>query len=516
MLTKLAKIRKRLLNLITTLLFDVDGVLAVGDGWATEMARNYGITDEMLQQFFHDQDRPFYKCMIGQADLREEIAPYLTQWGWQHSVDDFLTYWFEQENVVDQRVLQVIAELRRRGHKCYLATNQEHYRTAYILDEMGFAPLFDGMYSSASLGIAKPEPGFFTAILADIDVSEPATVLFFDDRPDNVAAAREAGLQAEVYTGYEAFLEKVHVLLGWGAQESKEEFCEYKEETNSMQEFDREMAQRFGGFLSYKTEASPILTDYFGENPADEMDRLLDLYATPESTVLDIGCGAGQTLCRLGAKVKHIWGLDQQEDQLTATRLRADHLNLNNVTLLRGSSSNEEDMAKLPDKTFDLAFSRRGPNISAPIARSLKDNAIIVQELVSNFDAYPLGEIFGRRGYNLNSFTDQQVILSTYFNLGLFPVSCKEYFYVEYYRDIEHLDQQLNQLKAILSNWLSNYNQPPKPYDFAIDRPALELYARYNTTPKGVKLLRQRKIFVLRKTVKSPYPADALFTEIHQ
>jgi SAM-dependent methyltransferase len=242
---------------------------------------------------------------------------------------------------------------------------------------------------------------------------------------------------------------------------------------------------------------------------------LLDLHATPESTVLDIGCGAGQPLCRLGSRVKHIWGLDQQEDQLTMTRLRAEHLNLSNVTLLRGVSSNEEDMAKLPDKTFDLAFSRRGPNISAPIARSLKDNAIVVQELVSNFDAYPLGEIFGRRGYNLNSFTDQQVILSNYFHLGLFPVSCKEYFYVEYYRDIEHLDQQLNQLKVILSNWLSNYQQPPKPYDSVIDRPALELYVRYNTTPKGIKLLRQRKIFVLRKTVDSPYPADALSTDIH-
>jgi putative hydrolase of the HAD superfamily len=220
------KTRKRQLNLITTLLFDVDGVLAVSDGWHKQMARDHGITHEMLQQFFQNQNQPLYQCLIGQADLREEIAPYLTQWGWQQSVDDFLTYWFEQENVVDQRVLQVVAELRRRGHKCYLATNQEHYRTAYILDEMGFAPLFDGLYSSAALGIAKPEPGYFSAILEDLNITEPATVLFFDDRADNIEGARQVGLQAEVYTGYEAFLEKIHALLGWGAHGTKEEYCE--------------------------------------------------------------------------------------------------------------------------------------------------------------------------------------------------------------------------------------------------------------------------------------------------
>lgn len=54
---------------------------------------------------------------------------------------------------------------------------------------------------------------------------------------------------------------------------------------------------------------------------------------------------------------------------------------------------------------------------------------------------------------------------------------------------------------------LKNWRLPARPYS-ATDRAALDLYARYHTTPQGIRVLRQRKIFVLRKTVVSYYPID--------
>ncbi len=160
----------------------------------------------------------------------------------------------------------------------------------------------------------------------------------------------------------------------------------------------------------------------------------------------------------------------------------------------------------LPEATFDLALTRRGPNLSPHLMRTLREGAVVVQELVSNFDGYPLGEIFGRRPYAPYNYTDQQVILSNYAEQGLFPVSCKEYFYEEYFRDSEHLEQYFIQVDAMLKNW----RLPPRPYVPTTDRAALDLYVRYHTTPKGIRLLRQRKIFVLRKTVVSYYPIDTI------
>jgi hypothetical protein len=45
--------------------------------------------------------------------------------------------WFEVENAVDTRVIGVIRVLQRAGLTCYLATNQERYRAAYMKTVMG-------------------------------------------------------------------------------------------------------------------------------------------------------------------------------------------------------------------------------------------------------------------------------------------------------------------------------------------------------------------------------------------
>ena len=275
-----------------------------------------------------------------------------------------------------------------------------------------------------------------------------------------------------------------------------------------MFDFDQELARRYGAFASYQSDASPSSIECYGENPLNEVDRLLDHYTTPDSSVLDLGCGAGHTLCRLASHVKQIWGVDSNEELLNAARLRTERLGLTNVTMLLGSSNDPEAMKSLPDATFDFVFSRRGPNLSEHLLRALHKEAIFLQEVVSNLDGYSLGEIFGRRNYVPFSTVNQEALLSTYADFGLFPVSCKEYFYEEFFRDSQHLAAFLTQVKPMLTPWLLPRSLPRKPYDPLYDQDALDLYVRYNTTSKGIRILRQRKIFVLRRAVVTSYTAD--------
>ncbi|MDP9374458.1 MAG: hypothetical protein M3Q65_18810, partial [Chloroflexota bacterium] len=176
---------------------------------------------------------------------------------------------------------------------------------------------------------------------------------------------------------------------------------------------------------------------------------------------------------------------------------------LGNVTLVAGDITHSIAMEQLPDDHFDLALSQRGPNLNEPLARKLRNDAFFLQELVSEFDGFPVKEIFGRYPYVPGAFAGHQGLLSAYAELGFFPVSVKEYFYEEFFRDSEHLAVFLRQ-GAMLSNW----RLPPKPYDAGRDHGALELYVRYNTTPKGIRLLRQRKVFALRRARVHYYPAD--------
>jgi hypothetical protein len=175
--------------------------------------------------------------------------------------------------------------------------------------------------------------------------------------------------------------------------------------------------------------------------------------------------------------------------------------------LVDGNASIVTDTDKLPDDHFDLALSQRGPDFNHWLVSKLKDGAFVIQELVAPFSCYPLREIFGRTNYAPYNYKGRDVLLHKYAEWGLFPVSVKEYFYEEFYRDVHHFEADLRKSTANLTDW---HVGTPRPYEAARDRVALELYARYNTTPRGIRMLQHRMIFVLRRTTVAYYPVDGL------
>ena len=66
--------------------------------------------------------------------------------------------------------------------------------------EMGLAQYFAHRFASCEIGFFKPDPEGFEYILSELKVA-PETILFLDDSPANVAAARSCGLVAEPVVG---------------------------------------------------------------------------------------------------------------------------------------------------------------------------------------------------------------------------------------------------------------------------------------------------------------------------
>ena len=114
--------------------------------------------------------------------------------------------------------MDVIATVRKSGVRCFLATNQEAYRALHMTEQLHYGRIFDRLFFSCELGCSKPDPRYFTAILAAANLTPDAT-LFIDDVEANVRAAESVGIRAELFTaepGTDAVREMRRILARYG------------------------------------------------------------------------------------------------------------------------------------------------------------------------------------------------------------------------------------------------------------------------------------------------------------
>lgn len=186
--------------MITTAIFDIDGVLTKkrAELFSQRFAKDYAIPLDDVTAFFTTE---FPACLTGDADLKEVLVPYLKKWQWQDSVEAFLEYWFRSEPELSTEVLSVIEILRDHDIECYVASEQEKYRAAYLLRLNGLVDLIDGAFFTSILGVRKYTTEFYEKMLKRIGV--PAEeVVFWDDTEENVLAAQKAGITAYLYTEF--------------------------------------------------------------------------------------------------------------------------------------------------------------------------------------------------------------------------------------------------------------------------------------------------------------------------
>ncbi|MEO3803799.1 HAD family phosphatase [Nonomuraea sp. B1E8] len=100
---------------------------------------------------------------------------------------------------VDESMVKVVHELADQGHRLGLLSNIIEELVPFWESRHGdWLGRFASLTFSCRIGAAKPERRAYE-ICAERMGATPQDILFFDDNPVNVVAAREAGMAAELF-----------------------------------------------------------------------------------------------------------------------------------------------------------------------------------------------------------------------------------------------------------------------------------------------------------------------------
>jgi len=121
---------------------------------------------------------------------------------------------FTDDYWAGDRVNRAVVSLAQlaKGHGVPVGVLSNAYGDIHeLLSNHGLLDLFDDVVNSSFEGLTKPDPAIYHLACSRLGVL-PRETLFIDDRQDNVAGAREAGLHALHYVGEDTIVEAAELL----------------------------------------------------------------------------------------------------------------------------------------------------------------------------------------------------------------------------------------------------------------------------------------------------------------
>ena len=169
-----------------------------------------------------ERDRPYRELIPDQAE-RERFLSEVCTMEWHLTLDNgvgidtaiaeltekfphqvaliraYKERWLESIPGAIDGTVAILERLVRQGRDVTALTNFNQDLFRVTVSAYPFLRLFRGVTVSGEQRMTKPDPAIYAHHAEAFALSPPAT-LFFDDSPPNIAAARAAGWNAELFT----------------------------------------------------------------------------------------------------------------------------------------------------------------------------------------------------------------------------------------------------------------------------------------------------------------------------
>lgn len=113
---------------------------------------------------------------------------------------------------INQELVSFVKQIKGK-YPVYLLSNAIEPFLTRILEQYALKDLFDKIYISSEMKIAKPAPAFYQYVLADLGL-DPANAVMIDDNPANIAGAASCGIDGIVFSSNDAFRREFDAYFG--------------------------------------------------------------------------------------------------------------------------------------------------------------------------------------------------------------------------------------------------------------------------------------------------------------
>jgi putative hydrolase of the HAD superfamily len=119
---------------------------------------------------------------------------------------------------VNPETLALAREIKARGVPIAILSNMPHDLLAYVRHEFDWLDEFEVKVWSCEFGSTKPDPAIYRHCIEALGCDAGRT-LFFDDRLNNVEAARKLGMEAHLFESVERAKAVVRAGLNRGSRQ---------------------------------------------------------------------------------------------------------------------------------------------------------------------------------------------------------------------------------------------------------------------------------------------------------
>ncbi len=131
----------------------------------------------------------------------------------KNEVELFFEQWLDMFQPIEPTI-QLLDTLREKGYKLYILSNFIRESFEALSPKMTFLQKFDGIVTSYSIGMAKPERNIYEHVLNKFRLNANQCV-FIDDMQVNVDGAETVGISTILFESTDQLIEelqKMHVL----------------------------------------------------------------------------------------------------------------------------------------------------------------------------------------------------------------------------------------------------------------------------------------------------------------